>query len=472
MRLLVTIATAECRLLLRRRSTWLLFAFFATLVITAGGLSRVRQVREQAQQAGYQRLVREQWESQPDRHPHRVSHYGTVAFKPRGPLAAFDPGVESYAGRVKYLEAHRQNAANFPEAAALSSASRLGELSPAFVWQWVLPLVIIALGYRLQAGEAESGRLRLLLAQGVPPRTLVLGKLAGLAAALLPFLAVGLVAGALVLGSADASDGQLGARLAVLAGALALHTTGWITFTLWVSTRARTEGQAFAILLSAWLAFCVVIPRAAAAAAAARYPLPGKTEFNAAIAAEIHRLGDTHKSDDPLFAALKADTLAKYGASELKDLPVNYGAMVMARGEELSAAAFSRHFAALEIKFAAQNAFVQRAVWLDPVLALRALSTAASGTDFRAQGKFQRDAEAFRYEFVQHLNALHRDKIKSTGDGDQRLTAAHWREFADFRATPLPLGEALGGTAACWAALAVWTLIPLLALTFIRTLRP
>ena len=472
MRLLIIIATAECRLLLRRRSTWLLFALFAALVITAGWLGHERQVREQAQQAGYQRLVREQWENQPGRHPHRVSHYGTFAFKPRGPLAAFDPGVESYAGRVQYLEAHRQNAANFPEAAALSSAFRLGELSPAFVWQLVLPLVIIALGYRLQAGEAESGRLRLLLAQGVPPRTLALGKLAGLAATLTPFLVLAAIAGALLLSSSDASEAQLGTRLAVLAGALALHATVWTALTLWVSTRARTDGQAFAVLLSLWLAFCVVIPRAAAAAAASRYPLPGKSDFTAAIEEEINRLGDPHEANGPLFAALKTETLTRYGVSKVEDLPVNYGAMVMAHGEALSAGVFNQHFAALEQRFEAQNAFVQRAVWLDPVLALRALSTAASGTDFRAQMKFQRDAEAFRYAFVQHLNALHRDKIKSSGDRDQRLAAEHWRAFADFRATPLPLNDALRGTAACWFALALWALVPLLALIRLRTLRP
>lgn len=472
MRLLVTIAAAESRLLLRRGSTWLLFALFAALVLTAGWLGREREKRERAQQADYQQLVRQQWENQPGRHPHRVSHYGTFAFKPRGPVAAFDPGVESYAGRVQYLEAHRQNAANFPEAAALSSAFRLGELSPAFVWQLVLPLVIIALGYRLHAGEVESGRLRMLLAHGVPPQALVLGKLAGLTAAFLPFMVFGAFIGALMLNAPDSSESQFSSRLAVIAGALMLHAMVWATLTLWISIRARTEGQAFAVLLSLWLAFGVVIPRAAAAAAASIHPLPGKSDFNAAIDEEMHRLGDPHQSDGTMFAALKAETLAKYGVNKVEDLPVNYSAIVMARGEELSAETFTRHFTALERRLEAQIAFVQRAVWFDPVLAWRTLSTAASGTDFRAQLKFQRDAEAFRYDFVQHLNGLHRDKIKSPSDGDQRIAAEHWRQFADFRTTPLPLDQGLSGTAACWFSLGLWALLPLVALARLRHLRP
>ena len=457
---------------MRPRAYALLLGVFVALLGVAGWLSRERQVREQAQQAGYQELVRAQWENQPDRHPHRASHYGTFALKPRGPLAAFDPGVESYAGRVQYLEAHRQNAANFPEAAALSSAFRLGELSPAFVWQLVLPLVVIVLGYRLQAGEAESGRLRLLLAQGVPPRLLLLGKLAGLALALAPFLLLGLAGGALVLASAGASDGQLASRLAVLSGALALHAAGWATLTLWVSTRARTGGQAFATLVLAWLMAGVVIPRVAASVASAWHPLPGKSEFTAALDEEIQQLGDPHDPHDPMFAKLKAATLAQHQATRVEDLPVNFAGMLMAHGEQLSAETFSRHFARLEGKMEAQNALVLRAAWLDPILALRALSAAASGTDFRAQMKFQRDAEAFRYEFVQHLNAIHRDEIRPAGDSDQRVSAAHWREFSDFRATPPSLGASLAGTASCWAALALWAVVPLLALIRLRTLRP
>ncbi|HWA28260.1 MAG TPA: DUF3526 domain-containing protein [Lacunisphaera sp.] len=467
------IALAEWRLIARHRSTWLLFALFVVLIATAAGLNRARQVRDRAQQLDYQRLVRAQWEGQPDRHPHRVSHYGTFAFRPPGPLAAIDPGVESYTGRVQYLEAHRQNAANFAEAGALSSAFRLGELSLAFVLQLVLPLVTIVLGHRALAGEHETGRLRFLLAQGVSQRALAFGKLGGLALALAPFGAAGAVAAVLVALTdlAFAADAAAPARLAVFAAAVLLHSAAWLALTLWVSARAKTSARACAVLVMLWLGSSVVVPRIAAVAAAARHPLPDKSSFTAAVAADTRKLGDAHNPDDPHYAQFKAETLARYGVTRVEDLPVNYAGILMARGEELSAQTFARHFAALGETMQAQADFVNGWGLVAPTLALRALSAAAAGTDLRADLKFQREAEAYRYAFVQQLNGLHRDEVRYDDDKDQKLSADHWKRFPDFRTAPPTLREALTGTGVAWLVLVLWTLVPLvgLARTDLRT---
>jgi ABC-2 type transport system permease protein len=470
--LLLTIARAELRLHLRRRGYWLLFGLFAALVIVAAVLNGVRQQRERARQTELQRLVRAQGEGQPERHPHRVAHYGTFAFKPPGPLAAFDPGVDSYAGRSLYLEAHRQNAANFAEAGELSSAFRLGELSLAFVLQLVLPLVVVALGHRAFAGDAESGLLRLLLAQGVWPRTLAFGKLAGLAAALLPFFAVAAVAtlGVLATDPAFRADPAAVLRLVAVVAALALHTVAWLGLTLWVSARARTSAAACAWLVTGWIAAALVVPRAAAAVASALHPLPDKSSFAAAVAEEVRRQGDSHNPDDPHFARFRAETLARHGVAKIEDLPFNYGAHVMARGEELSAAAFARHFDGLADLQFAQAAVLARAAWLAPTLAVRTLTAAAAGTDLRAQLDFQRAAERYRYSFVQHLNELHRDKIAYRGDRDQKLASDHWRRMPDFAPPELPFAAALSGTVPAWAVLLAWAALPLLLLARLRAL--
>ncbi len=466
MRPALTIARAEWRLHVRRRGFWLLLALFAGLVVTAAGLNRTRQVRERHDQQGYQQLVRAQWEGQPDRHPHRVAHYGTFAFKPPGPLAAYDPGVESFAGRAQYLEAHRQNAANFPAAGELSSAFRLGELSLAFVLQTVLPLVVIILGCRMFVEELESGRFRLLAAQGLSARTLALGKLGGLAAATAPFLALGLGA-ALVVALTDPAfrgDAEAAPRAGVIGAAVALHTLAWLGLTIWFSARSRSAAKVCAALVSLWLVGTVILPRLAAAVAGARHPLPNKTGFAAAVAAETKQHGDAHDPNDPHFARFRAETLARYGVERIDDLPVNYGAIVMARGEELSAETFARHFAALGATMEAQDAVLNRAAIVAPYLAVRALSAAAAGTDLRAQLQFQREAEAYRYAFVQRLNELHRDEIRRANDRDQKLPAERWKQFPDFRAGPLPLRPALAGTGLAWFALILWAALPLVAL--------
>jgi ABC-2 type transport system permease protein len=463
---LLIIARAELRLHLRRRGFWLLLGLFAALIIAAGTLNRVRQVRERSDQQTFQQLVRAQWEGQPDRHPHRVAHYGTFAFKPPGPLAAFDPGVESFAGRVQYLEAHRQNAANFPAAGELSSAFRLGELSLAFVLQTVLPLIVIVLGCRTFVDEIESGRFRLLAGQGLSARTLAFGKLLGLTAATAPFFLLGLGAALLVAGTDPAfhADPDAFARTAVIAAAFALHTGAWLGLTIWFSARARTAARACAALVSLWLLGSVLVPRLAAVVAEARHPLPDKSSFTAAVVAATKQHGDTHDPNDPHFARFRAETLARYGVTRIEDLPVNYAAIVMARGEELSAETFAEHFAALGATMEAQAALLDRAALVAPFLAMRALSSAAAGTDLRAQLQFQREAETYRYDFVQRLNELHRDEIRQANDKDQKLAAERWKEFPDFRAQPLPLRAALAGTGLAWLALLLWAALPLAAL--------
>jgi ABC-2 type transport system permease protein len=423
-------------------------------------------VRDRAQQTAYQQIVRAQWESQPDRHPHRVAHYGTFAFKPPGPLAVFDPGLDSYAGRVLYLEAHRQNAANFAEAGELSSAFRLGELSLAFVLQLILPLVVIALGHRTVVDEIETGRLRLLLGQGVSLRTLAFGKLAGLAAAITPSVALGsgVSLATLLTDVAFTSDPDAVARVLTIGGVLLLNTIVWLGLTLCASVHCRTAAKAGAALVTLWVLVMIVGPRVAAVIASAKHPLPDKSSFTAAVAEDVRRHGDTHDPNDPQFARFREETLARYGVSRIEDLPVNYGAIVMTRGEELSAETFARHFAALAAKMEMQAALIAQASLLAPSLAARALSSAAAGTDLRAQLKFQREAEAYRYEFVQKLNELHRDKVPHAGDRDHKLSADYWKQFTGFRATPSPLRASLTGSGIAWIALLFWALVPLVVL--------
>jgi ABC-2 type transport system permease protein len=466
MSLLPVIARTECRLLVRRRGYGLLLGLFLLLAITSGVLNHARQTQTRVRQAAFQQLVRTQWLEQPDRHPHRVAHYGTFAFKPPGPLAAFDPGVEAYTGRIQYLEAHRQNAANFSEAGSLSSMFRLGDLSPAFLLQAVLPLVIIVLGHRALAEERESGRLALLRAQGASLRQLAWGKVGGLALALSPFALAGLAVAAVALGDDPAfletADG--GRRLLLILAASTVYTVSWLVLTVWISARARTAARACGILVTLWVLGCVVMPRAAGALGAALVPLPDKSSFHAAVAAEVRSLGDSHDPDDPHFAQLRAQTLARHGVTRVEDLPINYGAVVMAHGEALTAETFARHFAALGERMEAQHAWVTRASLLSPLIAFRALSSALAGTDLRAELLFQREAEAYRFRFVQQLNGLHRDAIRYQGDRDQRLSAETWKRFDDFRASAPPLAEALAGTGWSWAMLLLWAVWPCAAL--------
>jgi ABC-2 type transport system permease protein len=120
------VARHELRLAWRDRAVLALGAVLTLLLVVATAVSTARHSTEAAQRARYQQLVGEQFQSQPDRHPHRVSHYGYLIFRPRAPLGAFDSGVERFAGTSVFLEAHRQNSANFSDASQGGAASASG----------------------------------------------------------------------------------------------------------------------------------------------------------------------------------------------------------------------------------------------------------------------------------------------------------------------------------------------------------
>ena len=114
----ITIARDEWRQWRRSRLAVAGLTVFAALLIivsilTAFDVSEARHER-QHQQAEAQTTFLDQ----PDRHPHRMVHYGHYVFRAPAPLALFDPGVDSVTGQSIFLEGHRQNSAMFADARA------------------------------------------------------------------------------------------------------------------------------------------------------------------------------------------------------------------------------------------------------------------------------------------------------------------------------------------------------------------
>jgi len=166
--------------LLRNNGTkWLIGLFNALLVFAL--MAAFLHLQQQQHTVGhYSKDVRERWENNPDKHPHRMAHYGYVAFRQKYPLSFFDYGLDSYVGNVVFLEAHRQNSVNFSEASLSNGLLRFGEISAALILQLLVPLLIFFWGFALIAGERETGTLRLVLSQGVSWSELIMGKALGL----------------------------------------------------------------------------------------------------------------------------------------------------------------------------------------------------------------------------------------------------------------------------------------------------
>jgi ABC-2 type transport system permease protein len=454
------IASAEIRRVLRDRSGIAALAIVLLLLAVSLVVTYERNARLDAQQRAYEQHANDDWAAQPDRHPHRVVHAGDFVFKPQSALAAIDWGVESHAGRAVFLEGHRQNTANFNEAAQSGALLRFGQLTPAMTVLHLLPLLLMFVGYATIASERQAGLLTGLLVGGARGRALVMGKFAalmGLAGlALLP-LAIAMVAIA-VTAPADA------ARAFLLLAVYAVYAALWCALIVTVSALSRSAYAALLILLCVWMVWSVLLPRAAPAFAAFAHPSPSRVETEIRAERALAKIGDSHNENDPYFAEFRKRTLAQYGVSRIEDLPVNYGGLVMLEGERLTSEIHARELARQTDSHDAQNRMVARLMWLAPSLAAATASRSLAGTDSDHHRDFVAAAEARRFAMVQALNRLHADKIRYENDRMQRLDAKIWRDIPRDDYSMPPLQFAMARLVPAVQALGVWLLLSLLGL--------
>jgi ABC-2 type transport system permease protein len=431
----------------RSRAVTALAVALTLLTATAALVGDRRFVADEAIRARYQQMVVDQFEGQPDRHPHRVSHYGFLVFRPRAPIGFVDGGVEAYAGTSIFLEAHRQNTANFSAAVQDGGGIRFGELTLAQVLQLFVPLFIFALAGVSITREREAGTLALLLCQGVSWRRVLIGKIAGTLLIVALMLAPGMIATALWLAVREGTiwSADLAARglLFGLSQVVFLFTCAAIA----VITSARMQSSRAAILalVTIWVALWIVLPRLLPAVGNALYPVPSRAAFDADVERRVRELGDSHNPDDPKFAAIRAQALADNGVSRVEDLPFNYSGFLMQQAERLTSTAYEAHMSRLVDTYRRQARLVDFAGAISPFIAIRAVSTTLAGSDAEHLLDFDRQAEAYRYSLIQGLNELHisevpasRDRYSGAGGAPSRLRIdrALFASLPDFSYRP------------------------------------
>ena len=457
----------ELRLLRRSGAALGGFSLVAALIVISLLLSLERQTTLRAERARLAALAEGAWDAQPDRHPHRVVHFGDFVFRPISWLAAFDLGAEAYAGHALFLEGHRQNPSNFGEASAAGAVLRFAQLTPAFVLHTLAPLLMLFAGAGSVALERESGRLALLTSLGVARRSLLFGKCLALFSLGALLLAP---AGFWLLASGAGGGDSLRRASILLAGYLAYLLT-WAAGIVLVSFLARSRRTAVLVLLGLWSLAVVVVPRLGASLAPLERPAPTRVESEIAAERDLAKVGDSHNPNDPYFAGLRQRTLAEHGVERVEDLPFNYGGLVMVEGERLTTELFNRRFEETFSRLRDQSAWVSRLAWVTPFQALRGLSQRAAGVDLEHQLHFLTESESRRYAMVQALNELHRREIRYENDRGQRLDAARWAEIPRQPYRLPALDQLPGGAGAGLGQLAAWTVLALLALFLAARLR-
>ncbi|ODS94407.1 MAG: delta 1-pyrroline-5-carboxylate reductase [Erythrobacter sp. SCN 62-14] len=442
----IRIAHEEWRLWLRSRMVVAAALIVAVLIAATGALTMERLTTQAKQRAAQQEAAEAAFFAQPDRHPHRMVHYGHYAFRLPPPLSVFDPGVDMVTGQSIFLEGHRQNTAMFADAKASANMGGFAALNPAALYQLLLPLLLIIIGHGVVLRERESGTLGVLLAQGQSALALAGGK----ALALLGVVALFMLPLALMAAYGVAAGEAAGPAIALVAG-YGLYLMVWAALVLAVSTLVRSRSAALGVLTACWLAMVLVVPRLGINAASALVDAPGKIESDLVMLSQERKLGDGHNASDPAFEQLKQDLLDQYGVESVEELPINFRGVVASYSEEKLTGLLNEFAERRMQSEARQSEVFGRFALASPTLAVGAASRALAGTDLATHHRFLRETESVRFGFVQALNEMHATKLSYIDDARRsvdpeaeartRVNAQAWAVLDRFRFAPDPPAE-------------------------------
>lgn len=457
----LTVATDEWRYWLRSKLALAVVALFLVILVSVSLLTTLRMQAESHERAHHQADSEQTFLSQPDRHPHRMVHYGHYVFRAPMPLAMFDPGLDSVTGKTMFLEGHRQNSATFAASGSSADLGGLSWLTPALIYQVFAPLLIIVLGHGAVIREREAGALAPLLAQGLSGRTLLAGKMLALFLFVLLLLVPLVVSGLISLGR-----GESLLAAASLVGVYLVYLSVWVGLTLLISSALRNRPSVIATLAAFWLALTLVLPAVAVNVSSHAAPLAGKIETELTMLTEVRDLSDGHDVDDSVYDRLQASLLEEYGVDRVEDLEVNIRGIFAQMAEaELTETlnVYTERRIETEMR---QAELLGRHGWLTPALAVAAASRSLSGTDLDHYHRFLRQAEDLRIGFVQGLNRAHAEELSYFDDINRnrdeesweraRVDASNWKVLDEFRFEPADAAVRLASAGSSILMLMAW----------------
>jgi len=426
----------------KNKAVFIITLFIGLLLLYAAFSGWENYTNQNETSEKYQHESREDWLKNPDKNPHRMAHYGNFAFRKSTPLSVFEFGMEPFFGNAIFLEAHKQNTANFSEAGFSNSMLRFGEISIAMVLQILLPLLIFFLGFNAIATERENGTLKLLLSQGISWKQLLLGKTLGIAAVILllfiPTIIILVMLWLVLQNFSISADETIKMLLFILFHFIYLMFFCFIA--VLISASSKTSKNALISLIGIWLLFTIILPRTTQAIGAYLYEAPSKIQFQSNIEKDILKQGDSHNPNDPHYKAIKDSLLLVYKVDSVQKLPFNYSGFIMTEGEKISANIYNKHLETLLKVYEQQNSFSKAVSFFNPYIAMKNLSMGLSNTDYDSYIDFQKQAEAYRYDMAQKMNALQIKYIsnKKPGPNDKPLTIdkEHWAEVDEFQYQP------------------------------------
>ncbi|MEX0361999.1 MAG: ABC transporter permease [Allomuricauda sp.] len=417
--------------------------------------SQYTTINEQYKEA--ETAERHIWEGQGEKNPHSAAHYGTYAFKPKYPLSLVDHGVDKFTGTSIFLEAHKRNEAQFSKAADQTGLARFGDLTPDFVLLFILPLLIVFLGYNAFTKEKEMGTLVLLKSQGTPVWKLIFGKWLAIFTPIFLVVALLFMVAGIVLSNLKDFGVFSWESLGVMFLVYMVYYMIFINLVLFISSKMKKSGISLVLSLGVWILACLAVPKAASNMAESQYPYPTRQEFAASITKDQKSGIDGHDPWNKQAKMLEDEVLKQHNVDSLEQLPFNFDAYRMQKGEEHTAEIYFKHYKHLKTQFEQQSKLYRNLAVLSPFLPARFMSMAIANTDYATHWDFADAAETYRVDLQAFLNGNFAEN-SSYGEWSYRADESTWKEMPVFDYDPPELSETLSRNSSNSAILSVWIL--------------
>ena len=324
-----------------------------------------------------------------------------IAVLPPGPLAAIAVGQRDVLPHtIRLTTKTRLYSTGQDDTSPLRQSN--GPFDLAFVFVFLLPLVIIALSYDLLSVERERGTLALVLSQPVSLPNFVLGKAAHRAALLLLVVVVlGLVAALASGASLAASGGAL--RLVLYLALLAAYTLFWLALAVLINSWGRSSAANALALVGLWLALLVVVPGLASVAVDAIYPSPSRVEL-------VNLARSAAKEAEAKSSALEGD----HGKPVTADL--GRRSVAMQRALERQVQPVLRQFREQRRR---QQSMVDRLRFLSPAIMLNEGLSDVAGSSVARHQHFAAQVDVFHAELKRFFSErIERGKKLDSSDYD------------------------------------------------------
>lgn len=321
-----------------------------------------------------------------------------------------------------------------------------GRFDLGYVLVYLLPLLIIALGYDLLSAERENGTQALLLSQPVSVRQFVLGKIL-----LRGLVIVSIAAGLSLLGVLASNPNIVAAgewwRLGMWGLIVVGYATFWFGLAVLVNALAKKSSTNAIILMACWLLLVLIVPAALNMVAKALYPLPSRIE----LVQTMRRADAQAKQELPASTDSSATDLAARLGEDVVVTSLNqYNKRILPleqRAEAIAAPIFER----FESRRASQQAFAERLRFLSPAIISQAAISEMADTSTAAYDRFNAEVRAYQ----QQWRAYFLPRVLN----DQMLTRAEMAGIPRFKYVPASGGEVFRRTTVDLLALALFAFL-------------